>query len=145
ATTIHWLRETCDQSIVTLLRKTTERKPALVRRCGGDSSQPYSETRTAERSEMRSPSDSSDTRSSTAWAPDPVGPRPSITGVPTAAAKLPSDPPGEAFSDREIPSSPAICHARAGRAAPSADCPIGGRVTAPLTSITEPSTRGVRP
>src|SRR5437763_8581160 len=38
ATTIHWLREPCDQSIVTLLGKTTKRKPALVRRCDGDSS-----------------------------------------------------------------------------------------------------------
>src|SRR5438034_9250412 len=55
ATTIHWLRETCDQSIVTLLGKTTERKPALVRRFGGESSQPYSATRSAERSEIRSP------------------------------------------------------------------------------------------
>src|SRR4051794_18754441 len=37
-TTIHWLRETCDQSIVTLLGKTTSEKPALVRRIGGESS-----------------------------------------------------------------------------------------------------------
>src|SRR4051794_22008309 len=37
-TTIHWLRDTCDQSIVTLLGKTTSEKPALVRRSSGESS-----------------------------------------------------------------------------------------------------------
>ena len=35
--------------------------------------------------------------------------------------------------------------ARPASAAPASDCTIGGRVTAPLTSIVAPSTRGSSP
>src|SRR6476659_3320814 len=125
--------------------RKTERNLPVFAAPAANPLKPYSEMSSAERSEIRSPSDSTETRSSTAWAPEPVGPRPSITGVPTAAAKLPSDPPGEAFSESGIPRSAAILIVRAPSAAPSSDWVIGGRVTAPLTSIAEPSSRGTSP